>query len=162
MKLIYQTNYKIKEFYKMNARQLRLHKMKQNFTENLNGLSIAEYFQIPNIKIILTDNDEIYTCKFHYEKTNFTCLNLPFEINCIVLSYLYEHYLVNFSITIPPDYPFKHPTWNIESGINIPINYKHAVIFQNSRYKYSWSPSITLEKDILNMIEATNKIYDVI
>ena len=126
----------------MNSRQKRIHLMKTNFIENLNGLTVSEYFQIPHIKITFTfsEKDEIYFCKFYYENPQFIKLDIPFELNCIVLSYLYETYTVNFSITIPQDYPFKPSLWKIEPSFsfNVPTNYKHAVIFQNNRYRNSW------------------------
>lgn len=112
---------------------------------------------VTDVKITLNEN----TLTFRSEKLYFIPLNLPFELNCIVLTYLYELSITKFTRRIPRSYPYTPTIWSIEaSSINVPSDYKRAVMFQNSRYNSSWSDRITLEKDIQNMIDATNIIYD--
>lgn len=133
----------------MNTRQLQLQRIKKNFTEKLNGLTVFDYFKLPNNKITLVENGEKYILTFRCEKAYFIPLNLPFELNCIVLSYLYELSITNFSITIPHQYPYEPTIWKIEkSSKNVPEQYIRAVRFQNSRYRSSWSTGISLERDI--------------
>ena len=145
------------------ARQKRMNTMKESFKELLNGKPIGEYFGVP-LKITLDTNDEIYKCTFYHFKPYYYKLNpsmdLPFELNCLILSYLCEYSKAIFHITYPRDYPFKPTKWElIELRANIPTTYKKAVMWQNQSYVNSWSPSITLEKDILYMIENIYRIY---
>ena len=57
----------------------------------------------------------------------------------------------------PNDYPFKPPVWIlINADKKRYTNYKKAEINQNVRYRNSWEPSISFEKDILYMIESIN------
>jgi len=141
----------------MNRAQNRMYRMIERFKENLNGMEIGEYFQVP-MKIEITDQDILnITCTFK-NIYNFVKLELPFELNCIIHSYLYQPYYAKFQIIIPNDYPFKPPFWVLIHSDKIhEEKYKKAEIYQNARYRYSWEPSISFEKDILYMIELLNQ-----
>jgi hypothetical protein len=129
--------------------------MIERFEENRENMSIGEYFQVP-MKITINHPDIMnITCKFEFSTEVFVKLELPFEVNCIVLSYLHEPTYAQFQIIIPDDYPFKPPVWIlIHADKKNYNNYKKTEIFQNVRYRNSWEPSISFEKDILYMIES--------
>jgi ubiquitin-protein ligase len=147
----------------MNRAQGRMYRMIQNFQFDLNGTSIGEYFQVP-MKIIVNYPDMLnITCTF-YEKINhkeiYIKLELPFEINCLVLSYLYKYSFGEYQIIVPDDYPFKPPFWVLintndtnKKNKNQISKYKKAEMIHNTQYRNSWEPSISFEKDILYMIQ---------
>ena len=143
----------------MNRAQNRMYRMIERFNENLilDNKSIGEYFQVP-IKITINHNDLLnIICKFKFSIEIFVKLELPFEVNCIVLSYLHEPFYAEFKIVVPDDYPFKPPVWILMNADKKKYNnYKNAEINQNVRYRNSWEPSISFEKDILYMIESIN------
>jgi len=138
-------------FIKMNFSDRQIEHRYLNFVEN--APCIEDYFQIPHSKYKLTKLT-MREYKFEIRKENgiFVGLDLPTELRVYVNSFLYEIKVVSYKLTIPNDYPFKPPVWSIA-----PISSKHdelAVFYQNQRYRVSWSPVITFEKDILNMIDA--------
>ena len=139
----------------MNRAQLRIHRLLERFKEDLENKTIGEYFQVP---LKITINNDVYNlrCKFSKKKECYIKLELPFEVNCIVLSYLHEYSYGLYQINIPDDYPFKPPIWILLNS-NDKI-YKKAEIYQNAQYRHSWEPSISVEKDILYMIQCI--LYD--
>jgi hypothetical protein len=143
----------------MNRAQNRMYRMIERFEENLeiDNKSIGDYFQVP-IKITINHTNLLnITCKFELSVEIFVKLDLPFEVNCIVLSYLHEPTYAEFQIIVPDDYPFKPPVWILIGADKKKYNnYKKAEINQNVRYRNSWEPSISFEKDILYMIESIN------
>ena len=141
----------------MNRAQFRMNRMIELFKENRQNLTIGEYFQVP-IKITLNTIDVLNLYCIFESPIEYYKLELPFELNCLILSYLYENKKANFHIKIPNDYPFRPPEWILLGCTsNIQSQYKSAVQFQNARYRQSWETSINLEKDILYMIEAINQ-----
>ena len=141
------------------ARQKRMNLMKESFQQVLEGKPIGEHFGV-SLKITLDTSEETFVCTFTYFKGYYYKLDIPFELNCLILSYLYEYSNATFKIHFPNDYPFKPTKWElIELKANIPTTYKKAVVWQNQSYLHSWSPAITLEKDILYMIENIYRIY---
>jgi len=138
----------------MNRAQLRIYKMIERFKENLNDMSIGDYFQVP---MKITINYDSLICKFELSQEIYVKLELPFEVNCIVLSYLHEPSYAEFQIIVPNDYPFKPTYWLLmNADKKNHTKYKKAEIYQNVRYRNSWEPSISFEKDILYMIESIN------
>ena len=137
----------------MNRAQNRMYRMIERFKENLNGMEISEYFQVP-IKIQVETEDVLnITCTFKFNEENFVKLELPFEVNCIVLSYLYQYSFGEYQIIVPDDYPFKPPFWVLIQTNDTTSKYKKAEMIHNMQYRNSWEPSISFEKDILYMIE---------
>ena len=143
----------------MNRAQNRMYRMIERFQENLlvDNKTIGEYFQVP-MKITINHPDILnITCKFEFSVEIFVKLELPFEVNCIVLSYLHEPSYAEFQIVVPNDYPFKPPVWLLMNADKKKYkNYIKAGTYQNVRYRNSWEPSISFEKDILYMIECIN------
>jgi ubiquitin-protein ligase len=148
--------------------------MIERFEENLNGIPIGDYFQVP-IKITAKYPDMMnITCRFSEKKKYneiYIKLEVPFEINCLILSYLTYYSYGEYQIIVPNDYPFKPPLWllintnesmnslnsNDSNHSNHSNKYKKAEIYHNVEYRNSWEPSISFEKDILYMIQ---KIMD--
>jgi len=138
----------------MNRSQGRMYRMIQQFQENLNGKPIGEYFQVP-MKIIVNYPDMLnITCRFsENDKDIYVKLELPFEVNCLVLSYLYKYSFGEYHIIVPNDYPFKPPFWVLIQTNDTTSKYKKAEMIHNTQYRNSWEPSISFEKDILYMIQ---------
>jgi len=135
------------------SRTRRINRLFDEFTHNLKGQSIADYFQIDHSKYDLKKiEDQLYEFKVSYELFPRCALDLPIELSMKIAGYLYEYRSIYFHIRIPNDYPFKPPEW-IMLSITAPQIYNDAVQILNHRYDNSWSPAITMEKDVLNMIE---------
>ena len=144
----------------MNRSQGRMYRMIQRFQEKLDNMSIGDYFQVP-MKITVNYPDMLnITCRIseekHYKEI-YVKLELPFEVNCIVLSYLHQYSFGEYQIIVPDDYPFKPPFWVLintnDQNENQISKYKKAEMIHNTQYRNSWEPSISFEKDILYMIE---------
>lgn len=135
------------------ARERRIGKLFTEFQENLDGQSIADYFQIDHSKYDLKRIDEqTFEFKVSYEVFPRYALDLPIELSMKIVGYLYEHTEIEYQIRIPNDYPFKPPKWVMQT-ITPPQLYTDALCVLNYRYDKDWSPAITIEKDVLNMIE---------
>ena len=137
--------------------QNRMYRMIERFEENLNGIPIGDYFQVP-IKITAKYPDMMnITCRFSEKKKYneiYIKLEVPFEINCIILSYLPYYSYGEYQIIVPDDYPFKPPVWLLINTNETNSNkYKNAEKYHNVEYRNSWEPSISFEKDILYMIQ---------
>ena len=135
------------------ARVRRITRLFDEFNHNLRGQSIAEYFQITHSKYDLKKiDDQTFDFTNSYELLPRYALDLPIELSIKIAGYLYEHTTIYYQIRIPNDYPFKPPEW-IMLTISPPQLYKDALSVLNYRYYQDWSPAITIEKDVLNMIE---------
>jgi len=73
-------------------------------------------------------------------------IDLPQELIHHIQSYLIDHSVIQ--IKYPNDYPFKCPHFSLVSG-----GYKKGLDILNYGYDRDWSPAITFEKDILNLIQ---------
>ena len=135
------------------ARVRRITRLFDEFNHNLRGQSIAEYFQITHSKYDLKKiDDQTFDFTISYELLPRYALDLPIELSIKIAGYLYEHTTIYYQIRIPNDYPFKPPEW-IMLTISPHQLYKDALSVLNYRYYQDWSPAITIEKDVLNMIE---------
>ena len=135
------------------SRTRRITNLFNEFNKNLKGQSIAEYFQITHSKYDLKKvNDQTFEFKISYELLPRCALDLPIELSIKIAGYLYEHTTIYYQIRIPNDYPFKPPEW-IMLTIAPPQLYNDALCVLNHRYNKDWSPAITIEKDVLNMID---------
>ena len=109
-------------------------------------VSIEDHFQIKGYKFRVERVDE---STFHFNSTTVVPtveLNLPEELTNHIRSYLIENALVE--IKYPRDYPFKCPHFSLLTGTEKP-----GVLILNYAYDRDWSPAITFEKDILNLIQ---------
>jgi hypothetical protein len=135
------------------ARARRIDRLFTEFKENLHGQSIADYFQIDHSKYELSRVDpNTFEFKVSYEVFPSYALDLPIELSMKIVGYLYERTEIQYQIRIPNDYPFKPPKWVMQT-ITPPQLYTNALCVLNYRYDKDWSPAITIEKDVLNMIE---------
>ena len=75
-------------------------------------------------------------------------LDLPIDMLRHIEEYLTD--VAQIQIQYPPDYPFKCPKFSLISGKQ---KYDVGLSVLNYGYDRDWSPSITFEKDILNLIQ---------
>ena len=139
----------------MNFTDKRIETRYLAFVEN--APCIEEYFQILHSKYKLTRRtNREYTFEIRRENCTFAGIDLPSELRVYINSFLYEFKIITYKMIIPDDYPFKPTVWSLELlHTNVPSKQDElAVYYQNHRYQISWSPVISFEKDILNMIDA--------
>ena len=135
------------------ARPRRIARLFDEFTDNLKEKSIAEYFQITHSQYDLKKiDDQTFEFKISYELLPQCALDLPIELSIKINGYLCGCTQIRYQIHIPDDYPFKPPKWVMQTTTP-PQVYTNALCVLNYRYDKDWSPAITIEKDILNMIE---------
>jgi hypothetical protein len=136
------------------ARARRIDRLFTEFKENLHGQSIADYFQITHSKYELSRVDpNTFEFKVSYEVfPRCYALELPIELSIKINGYLCGITQIRYQIHIPDDYPFKPPKWVMQTTTP-PQVYTNALCVLNYRYDKDWSPAITIEKDVLNMIE---------
>jgi ubiquitin-protein ligase len=141
----------------------RINNLYTLFLQSLNDVSIADYFQIKNYTYALTQNSPTaFTFTMHGMKLHHCVFQqLPIDLSIHISKYLYEKTNVVYSLVFPMDYPFKHPMWSlVEDTSNTKIRHEYASHFMNKQHEVSWSPSITLEKNVLNMIECLLVLTD--
>lgn len=133
----------------------RLTLLFKSFNENLKGQSIHEYFNIDTTVFTLSRDDYLlftFHC-VHHEKYDISKLSVPDDIITHILLFLPQEIRIQYKIIYSTDYPFKPPLWNSENELCSKITNMH-----NSENKYDWSPAMTIEKDILSMIEKLVKL----
>ena len=106
---------------------------------------IHDHFQITGY-IFKVDRIDDYTFHFTSRTTVTIKLNLPEDLNKYIQSYLTDNCLIQ--IKYPLDYPFKCPHFELIEGPT-----KQGIHILNYAYDRDWSPAITFEKDILNLIQ---------
>lgn len=139
----------------MNNCDRRINRQYNDFVTNVSD-TIESYFQITHSKYKLkrvSDREFLFT--IYQDSCPFIHVALPSDINIYINTFLYEYACVSYLLVFPPTYPFNPPTWAVlKSSTNTVKNFERIVHYQNYRYSISWSPAITIEKDILNMIDA--------
>jgi hypothetical protein len=132
----------------------RILRMIAQFNLTLQDESIESYFQIPYAKFNLR---QLTPTTFHFTIQQETIpkltVDLPSDLRVYIGGFLYENKVAVFELSFPSDYPFKPTKWSVVDQYHTDKCEK-VVHYQNHRYDISWSPAITLEKDILNMIDA--------
>jgi ubiquitin-protein ligase len=106
--------------------------------------SIEEHFQITGYKFTVERKDE-RTFHFNTVTVPNIKLKLPPELTEHIQSYLIENTVIEMKY--PSDYPFKCPHFSLVSGD------KPGILILNYGYDRDWSPAITFEKDVLNLIQ---------
>ena len=107
--------------------------------------SIEGHFQIVGYTFRVERIDET---TFQFKSTTILPnikLDLPCDITRHIQSYLINETLIE--IKYPKDYPFKCPHFSVFGQEN------KGVHILNYAYDRDWSPAITFEKDILNLIQ---------
>ena len=83
------------------------------------------------------------------------------DVNKYIASFLYRKSTCRFRIIFTPSYPFQPTEWSIISlKSNENADFYKALAFQNHQYKVSWTPAISIEADILNMILQLVCLFD--
>jgi len=139
----------------MNQCDRRIHRLYDEFLQNVKG-TIQSHFQISHstYKLYRASTRE-FLFTIYQETCPFVHVQLPSELNIYINTFLYEYAIVTYLLVFPSDYPFHPPVWSVsKSSTNISKQFERIVHYQNHRYSISWSPAITIEKDILNMIDA--------
>jgi len=110
--------------------------------------SIETHFQIQGYTF---EVNRLSDTIFHFHsKVKVPTLNLelPDDILRQIEEYLTD--VAQIQIQYPQDYPFKCPKFSLVSG---KPTYDVGLSILNYGYDRDWSPAITFEKDILNLIQ---------
>ena len=130
----------------------RIAKLHKEFRDN--APDIAAYFGMKDVeyKFDFTAPD-IFHFKIIYEAPFPPCVfpTLPTEVSIHIAQFLYSKKVVEYRIDYPQDYPFKPPKWTLMTML-APLPYQFATHILNYQYDRDWSPAISVEKDVLNMI----------
>ena len=145
----------------MEKKEQRLTKNYGDFINSLHGKSIREYYNLDfPIDFELIKNEPMnhtFIIKHIRLYDTLIQLQLPIEIIKYIKQYVEIGLILYININYTYDHPFKAPKWNIEKikqkNINTLQIWKNMVHQHNVQYVYDWSPSITIEKDLLYFIE---------
>jgi len=134
-----------------------LDNMYLSFLFNLDDKCISDYFQIPHYTCTLLRNSPTEFTITIYRETmqNYAFPKLPIDLSVYISGYLYECINVSYTLVFPLDSPFKPPTWALlhDKTNGTRVNYMYVSHLLNKQYKVDWSPAMSLEKTILNLIE---------
>ena len=136
----------------MAMRRRRIDTLYTTFTNNLNSSTIEDYFKVPGKYKLHRTAPDVLCFEVDYEYIP-PCIGDCKDVSIYIASFLYTRSTCKFSIVFNNSYPF-HPTiWNIfYVKTNENVDFYKALTFQTQQYNLSWSPAITIETDILNMI----------
>lgn len=141
----------------MNCRQRRIN---INHANIVSHGDLANYYQLENMNVnFLKIKDDEFSLIIKYKKPYLILpLNIPIELNHLVYSYLFFKIQFNIQVTFPEDYPFKSPIFTLAD-----IKYKHLfpmynkIIMQHTyTYINDWTPLITVEMQMLDLISVLN------
>lgn len=140
----------------MAMRARRIETSVSTFTRNLNSQSIQLYFNVPGkYKFYREDaNTFLFTTDYEY-MPSCNIDNLCVDISKYIASFLYRRSTCTFRVIFTNDYPYRSPVWSIVSmKTNEHADFQKVVDTQMQQYNayHGWTPAITLEVDILNMI----------
>ena len=138
------------------------------FITDFKDEKLEEYYQLPNtihqkikIQFKVETLQLIYVSIYYTKSYHYPCLNFPPEIANHIKGYIPDIIHIDLKATIPSDYPFKPHVWelvNIHTNLKINHLKYYDVLKHHNCYNIGdWSPSISLDKDILCLIE---KYYD--
>ena len=131
---------------------------------------LEKYYNLPDNFKIKTNHSErennMILSILYYSYPEFSKIKeLPFEINCIIHSYLCIKMEINILIIYPLEYPFYRPIWeliNVNHNFKTPLNlnkyYKYLIDKHNHKHKQYWTPAITIASNILEFIQQINHI----
>lgn len=130
---------------------------------NIEPLDWVNRFNEPNQFEINLDIIIIYNYKNKiYKNKIYKFNNLPLEINSLIADYYKPNYIhIKIQIKSPGTYPFNPPIWKFigvkhSLKMNLYEYYKYIVDSHNKIMKHSWSPCITIDRDILYFISKIN------
>lgn len=143
----------------MTARTKRIDLTYDRFKAILTTQPIAQYFDVSGNYHVHREGDRVVLCAWREEFPQVGKFDrLPPELSMHIMSYLYQRRACSLEIEFPADYPFKASIWRMLREQN--MDAAAAVARQNCNYANSWSPSITIEKDVLNMILELHQTLD--
>lgn len=131
-----------------------------DYLKSLDGKTINEYFNIPFPKFELkrvSNKEYIFKILHVNVYKDLIKLHLPDDVIKRIKEYVEIGFVCKYNICFTKDTPFRAPKWTTieyhhlnlkDDKIWITLENKH-----NYEYKHDWSPSITMEKDILYFIE---------
>jgi len=134
------------------------------FIEKFSNVNLDEFYQLPNtpeenVKITFqAESLNLIHLSIHYTK-NYDCplFNLPDELINIIKEYIPDIIHMDLKATIPNDYPFNPHIWEmvrLKSNLNInQLKYYDIIRIQNCYNVGGWSPCMSMDKDILSLIE---------
>jgi hypothetical protein len=148
------------------------------FDREFKHVDLARYYQLKKgtYESIELDKEVIDSCihlTLRYRKRK-PCpvFDLPPEMMAKIRSYLTYTIVLKFKIHYSIDYPFSPPIWfmkgvthTIPNQVNLTDYYCYKVNAHNSQYvqylidgisNTSWSPAMSIEKDILSFLEKIN------
>jgi hypothetical protein len=140
----------------------------QRFINDFSNVKLEEFYQLPNspeqnVKINFNvETLQLIHLSINYTK-NYECplFNLPPELIRHIKGYIPDIIQINLKATIPNDYPFKPHLWEMVSlKTNLKLNKLkyYVIIKEHNCYNFGdWTPSMSIDKDILSLIE---KYYD--
>lgn len=142
----------------------------RNLQKILDNGPLEKYYNLPdNFKIKTKyseqENNMILSI-LYYSYPEFSKIKeLPFEINCIIHSYLCIKMEINILIIYPLEYPFVRPIWglinvkhNFKTLLNLNKYYKYLIDKHNHKHLQYWSPAISIDNNILEFIQQINHI----
>jgi len=136
----------------------------QRFIDEFSKVNMEDFYQLPNneeqnIKITFqVETLQLIHVSIQYTK-NYKCplFDLPNEMIHLIKEYLPEIIHMDLKVSIPNDYPFKPHVWEmtrLKSNLKINELKYYEIIRQQNCYNIGdWSPSMSIDKDILSLIE---------
>ena len=151
-------NYRVKRFIK-DFTDVKIEDFYQ--LPNTENEKVAITFKIENLRLVNVSIKYIKTTKCRSFKTLFPTIDLPLELVNHITGYLPDIININLNVIIPEHYPFNPHVWEIVSAKNSKKSGEmifYDIINKHNCYNTGdWSPAMSLEKDILCLIE---KLYD--
>ena len=137
----------------------RLRRIQRNYDTILSHGDLSTYYQLNTFKVEFTQvKDDEFLLVIKYNQPIYVLpLNLPIELNQCVYSYLYMTLQFTIRLTFPADYPYKAPMFSL-SEIKNQAFLKYNTIINNHSYmyKHGWTPLITIEMQLLDLISVLN------
>jgi hypothetical protein len=127
-----------------------------SFMSNLENTCISDYFQIQHYTCtLLRLSESDFTFTIYCEKMkNYAFSQLPIELSIYISNYLYQRINVTYKMVYPITSPFKPPIWSLLYDTSTDyVNYEYISHFLNKQYYLDWTPAISFEKNILNLLE---------
>jgi hypothetical protein len=149
---------------------LTLSRRFQRLESFVNDTNLKDYYGIVdtpersvNVDAVQKNTETIFTISFKESIPMINIRCLPMDVICNIASYLNCYLTIKTKIVYPQDYPFSPPQWslacvqhNIVSRLNLKEYYEYLVETHNNQYQVDWSPSIHVDKDILDFIRRIN------
>jgi hypothetical protein len=154
------------------------------FDREFKDVDLARYYQLKNgiYESIYIDKEVIDTCIHltigYVKKSPCPSFELPPEMISKIRSYLTCKIEIKIKIHYSIDYPFAPPIWfikevihSIPNQVNLMDYYCYKVSVHNQQYVQSlldgipytsWTPAISIEKDILGFIQKINHFNEML